>query len=125
MAAKKGKGGDTYMMRATSLTKCPRMCPMAQVGLNAHRVVHKNEWWRCATSLCVHSNLSHLLSNAGGLAEDGLPLEARLGGARLAGLALSCAAMEPALYGPYSCVRWLLPCQAPLPSGAGSCHALK
>ncbi len=32
-------------------------------GLNGYRVLHMGEWWRCATSLTIHSGGGHLLSN--------------------------------------------------------------
>ena len=43
---------------------CPPPC---QVGLNAHRVFHYKEWRRLGTSLAVHSDLPHLVSNSAGL----------------------------------------------------------
>lgn len=66
--------------------------------MNAHRVLHYREWRRCATSLMVHADLPHLVSNATSLVLEGLPLEARLGSVRLAALVASTAALTQALY---------------------------
>ena len=38
--------------------------PRRQVGLNAHRVLHGHEWRRLGTSLVVHADLPHLVSNS-------------------------------------------------------------
>ena len=83
---------------ASSCCRRRRLTLAAQVGLNAHRVLDRGEWRRCASSLLVHRDLPHLVSNATSLVLEGLPLEARLGSARLAGLALSCAALAQGLY---------------------------
>lgn len=45
----------------------PLRCPVAQVGLNAHRVLHAKEWRRLGTSLAVHADLPHLVSNSAAL----------------------------------------------------------
>lgn len=37
------------------------------MGLNAHRVFHNNEWRRLGTSLAVHADLPHLVSNSAAL----------------------------------------------------------
>lgn len=71
---------------------------LLQVGLNAHRVFHYKEWRRLGTSLAVHSDLPHLVSNSAGLVLEGLPLEQRLGSAKLVGLVASSALLTQALY---------------------------
>jgi len=38
--------------------------PLFQHGCANSIALHNGEWWRCVTSLCLHSNWAHLLGNA-------------------------------------------------------------
>lgn len=69
-----------------------------QVGLNPHRVLHHGEWRRLGTSLVLHADLPHLVTNCTALLTDGLPLERRLGTVRFAALVATSAALTQALH---------------------------
>jgi hypothetical protein len=69
-----------------------------QVGLNSHRVLHHGEWRRLGSSLVLHRDLPHLVSNCTALLTDGLPLERRLGATRFAALVASSAALTQGLH---------------------------
>lgn len=62
------KSFTTCMQATHAIVRChPLLCPVAQVGLNAHRVLHAKEWRRLGTSLAVHADLPHLVSNSAAL----------------------------------------------------------
>ncbi len=48
-------------------------------GLDAYRVAHAGEWWRCVTALTMHADSAHLAGNLAASAVFGIPLFRRSG----------------------------------------------
>ena len=72
--------------------------PLPQVGLNSHRVLHHREWRRLGSSVLLHGDLPHLVSNCTSLVLEGLPLERRLGSVKLLALVASTGLATQGLY---------------------------